>query len=637
MSPQNEFNFHVIELLEHSNIHLEKYVCVPNSRIFLRETSDGPVLVHFPANEEIPEINTYFEKKEFSGNLPLHLGNIKYSTMSFEDAINYTKILNIMFDEEQSSTEIVENVSSTSKKKVFESQSTSGGRKMSKQNQFKFHVIEILEPSNIVVEKYVCVPNSWIILRKTSDGPVLVHFPGNEKLPEIKKCIAKQEFSGNLKLYLANLKYSTMSYEDAVNYIKILNIIFDEEQSSTEIVENVPSTSNKEVFESQSSSETNKVSTISTLNSDAKAVLKEITEIPDLIKAEGRINQSKSKIEVADSSPKARRCSKNSHGISLSSNNTINLPDPTTKENLPKTSHCVKDKTNNNQENDPSANNSSMLVTKYQNIMALESILGDNYEEKLEQLQEAFDNKQLFFKEKQDSFMKHSNITKQFIDLINEAKNSSDISDLDSAVREIENCAMELDINKNDVNLLHHTISGSKNDSGKTGEMEHSVGNSDGTEVENINPLKVNSQARNFILPPEYDPNDSRWTLKYQEKEIGLVELLPASRVYVNKIQLRHCIITSWDHNALARKLLFLIFSENALTICSLPGVKSKIYSGATIIRPGLDEHALNVLLNYIQMHAAEQKWRKFDSNLIIKSIRGKLYDIRSKRQNIGN
>lgn len=79
---------------------------------------------------------------------------------------------------------------------------------MSKQKEFKFHVIELLEPPCINAEKYVCVPNSWLRLCETSDSEALVKFPC-EELSEIKRCAKNQEILEYWKVLLADIKYST--------------------------------------------------------------------------------------------------------------------------------------------------------------------------------------------------------------------------------------------------------------------------------------------------------------------------------------------------------------------------------------------------------------------------------------------
>ncbi|CAG17436.1 unnamed protein product [Bracoviriform congregatae] len=477
---------------------------------------------------------------------------------------------------------------------------------MSKQKEFKFHVIELLEPPYIDPEKYVCIPNSWIRLRETSDGPALVKFPV-EELSEIKKRVEKQEFLENWTVFLANIKYST----------------------------NVPSTSDKKVLESQSSSESNKVRTTLTLNSDAEPVSEEIPKQLDLTNVEVRIGRTESKVGTADSSPKARRyLTRQSLRISLSGNNTVSLPDQTTKENLQKTSHCVEESNtaNNNQENELSVKNSSELIRKWQIVTALRSVFGDNFKEKLEQLHSNYEKNQLVLEKMRLAFMENCKIIKGLIDLTDEVSNGPNISDLDSTVKELENSMMEVNINENDSDKV--TESKLQNDTRKNEEKKH---NSDGTEVKNNNPLnKIRGQARKFIFPPEYDPNDSRWTLKHREKKSGLVELLPHSRVYIDAIQLSNIKIMSKDSKTLARSLLLEIFTENALSICSLTGKKANAFDlEGTSVRPGLDEHARTVLLNYVKKHATGQKWVEFDSQLILNTIRNKMQEMRGKHQNI--
>ncbi|XP_047525593.1 uncharacterized protein LOC125063275 isoform X1 [Pieris napi] len=502
---------------------------------------------------------------------------------------------------------------------------------MSKQKEFKFHVIELLEPPYKDPEKYVCVPNSWIRLRETSDGPTLVKFPV-EVLSEVKKRVKKQEFSENWTDFLANIKYSTKSYKDARNYIKILNKICDQEQSSTKIVEDVPSTSYKKELESQSSSKTNKVRTTSTLNSDAEPVSKEIPKQLDLTNAEGRIGRKESKVGTADASPQARRyLTRQSLRISLSGNKTVSLPDQATKESLPKTSQCVEesDKTNNNQENKPSQNN---LMKKWTIILALRSVFGDNFKETLEELHSKYEKNQLMLEKMQFAFAENCKIIKQFIELTNEVCAGPDIGELEPAVKELENIMMKVNINEN--NSDKATGSKVQNDARKKEEKKH---NSDGTEVKNNNPLnKIRGLARKFTLPPEYDPNDSRWTLKHREKKSGVDELLPHSRVYIDAIQLSNIKITSKDSKILARSLLLEIFTENALSICSVFGKKPNAFDlEGTRVRPGLDEHARTVLLDYVKKHAAEQNWVEFDSQLILNTIRNKMQEMRGKHQKI--
>ncbi|XP_022828835.1 uncharacterized protein DDB_G0286447-like [Spodoptera litura] len=368
-----------------------------------------------------------------------------------------------------------------------------------------------------------------------------------------------------------------------------------------------------------------------TPNSDAEPMSEEIPMQPDLSKAGGRICRKKSQVESNNSPPpKAKRYfTRQSLRIPSSSNNnnTVSLPNETTKKDLPSTSHCVEnsDKTNNNQENEQSANNNSELMRKWQIITAFRTMFGDNFKEMLEQLHSKFEHNQLVLEKMQLAFKENCRIIKTFIELTDEAMNALSNSDLDSAVKELENSMMEVNINKN--NSDKPTESKVQNDTRKE-EKKHSI---DNTEAKKNNPLnKIRGQSRKFTLPPEYDPNDSRWTLKHREMKSGLVELLPYSRIYIDAIQLSHCKITSKNSKTLARTLLLQIFTENALSVCSPTGKKANAFeSEGTSVRPGLDQHARTVLLNYIKKHAAEQNWVEVDSQLISNTIRNKMQEIR--------
>lgn len=56
---------------------------------------------------------------------------------------------------------------------------------------------------------------------------------------------------------------------------------------------------------------------------------------------------------------------------------------------------------------------------------------------------------------------------------------------------------------------------------------------------------------RMLTVPPEYDKNDSKWTLKYREPAPKLVELLKHSDVYVNADKLAECKKESGDSSKL--------------------------------------------------------------------------------------
>ncbi|AEE09554.1 conserved hypothetical protein [Cotesia vestalis bracovirus] len=147
-------------------------------------------------------------------------------------------------------------------------------------------------------------------------------------------------------------------------------------------------------------------------------------------------------------------------------------------------------------------------------------------------------------------------------------------------------------------------------------------------------PKTTRGNIRSFVLPPEYDPHDTRWTLKHREDdpELNLVELVPGSKVYINSIKLAHCIRSSRDSKALARKLLEEIFTQSALSVCSLTGVRANAFDiSGTNVRPGLDVNARIAILTFVEKQTLKKKWGAFDSQSVTNTLRSKIQDIRAK------
>lgn len=141
-----------------------------------------------------------------------------------------------------------------------------------------------------------------------------------------------------------------------------------------------------------------------------------------------------------------------------------------------------------------------------------------------------------------------------------------------------------------------------------------------------------------FDLPPEFDANDTRWSVKHRSKGLGIIEIKKNSNVYVNERQLNACKMIAKSSNALATKLLVEIFSYNALIVCSLTGGKATSYDVEdNKVRPGLDKNALETLLEYVEQHTKEVKWPEVSRQRILDSLRFKLKCIRAKARKFKN
>ncbi|CAG9790044.1 unnamed protein product [Diatraea saccharalis] len=190
---------------------------------------------------------------------------------------------------------------------------------------------------------------------------------------------------------------------------------------------------------------------------------------------------------------------------------------------------------------------------------------------------------------------------------------------------------LDEDTNENDGKIRDEKAKDSEDNNDDDGDEGNK--NIEGDE-EKETPKKIRGQIRTFVLPAEYDPKDTRWTLKHRENnpKLGLVELLPRTKVYINSIRLSHCKRVAKDSKTLARMLLVEIFSQTALSVCSLTGARANAFEVCgTKVRPGLDEQARMVILNFVEEHARQKNWGVFDTQSVINSIRSKIQEMRAK------
>ncbi|CAH2088160.1 unnamed protein product [Euphydryas editha] len=130
-----------------------------------------------------------------------------------------------------------------------------------------------------------------------------------------------------------------------------------------------------------------------------------------------------------------------------------------------------------------------------------------------------------------------------------------------------------------------------------------------------------------FTLPPDYNPNNSKWTFRHRYPKPELKELLRYSGVYVNAINLEHCNELATDYKSLTRLLMVEVFSDSALKVCSLTGAKASCFRGnETDVRPGLDKDARAILVRYVEIYGEKQGWCTEDYRAIINAMRNKLY-----------
>ncbi|XP_022834895.1 uncharacterized protein LOC111362457 [Spodoptera litura] len=142
---------------------------------------------------------------------------------------------------------------------------------------------------------------------------------------------------------------------------------------------------------------------------------------------------------------------------------------------------------------------------------------------------------------------------------------------------------------------------------------------------------KTKHKSWRLVLPPEYDPRDTKWTLKYRTNLPGLVELIPQSGIYVSYGDLKYSQSVSKDCKSLARRLLLAVFNRNALSICLSMTERAQASDNVgSNARPELDDHACTVLLTSVLQQGLQRGWNT-DLQPILSTLHNTIKQIRFK------
>ncbi|XP_063891258.1 uncharacterized protein LOC135116995 [Helicoverpa armigera] len=141
---------------------------------------------------------------------------------------------------------------------------------------------------------------------------------------------------------------------------------------------------------------------------------------------------------------------------------------------------------------------------------------------------------------------------------------------------------------------------------------------------------KQKNEIPTFELPPEFDPADSRWTLKHKKYSLELKELIPESGVYINASSFEYIKTLAKDASDLVRALMPEIFCDPALRVCSLKGEARVSYPN--IPRPGLDANAVRTIIRFVDEYGAKKNWDKCGTD--IRSVMSqRLYRLRKQNK----
>ncbi|CAG17485.1 hypothetical protein CcBV_25.1 [Bracoviriform congregatae] len=91
-------------------------------------------------------------------------------------------------------------------------------------NKRAFYVVQFLELPFEGIDDYVCVPYTWLIVRKATDQKSIVAYPKGEDPFVTKDRVKNKERCNNeWRFFMAAIKYETDSYGDAEYWIAMRN------------------------------------------------------------------------------------------------------------------------------------------------------------------------------------------------------------------------------------------------------------------------------------------------------------------------------------------------------------------------------------------------------------------------------
>ncbi|XP_059049603.1 uncharacterized protein LOC131844680 [Achroia grisella] len=516
---------------------------------------------------------------------------------------------------------------------------------MTQMNENMFYVIELVDFHPFIkFHKYVCIPSCWIMLREISDDAAIVKFP-TEKWSITKKRVKKQEtYLRDWMIFNANIKYCTDSYKDAKEYIKLLKKITIQEKGYTENTEKDLTSTPDEEQKSQSDSEDDELMESLTVTQDGP--------IPAVVNSQNEqylLNNNNKQLQEIESSDQERNKYFTRYSAQHSSLAAkVNLME----QAVPKMVIMVKKLKNgfdesinaddNEKENMSSLNNIPKFQNQLQPSLILQTLFSSEFRQLLNDLYSECEKNKFMIEALYHAYSKHCMAIKTFLDMLDKFQNIINTSDVPAIKKIEENSGNRIDNKNKELNQKEVHGHKEKLDSRDAKEEGRNMNKKDKTDDNNTDhaPSKIERRDRSFTLPPEYDENDSKWTIRHRNKKKGLVELMPHSGVYINAMKLNNSKRHSNDTRSFARKLLPEIFTENALRTCSLTGKKACVFDPDGIhVRPGLDNHARMVLLDYVQKYSRKRNWIILDRQLLHTCLRNKIHNIRSKYNNtqVGN
>ncbi|KAJ8718489.1 hypothetical protein PYW08_002726 [Mythimna loreyi] len=546
------------------------------------------------------------------------------------------------------------------------------GFKMEQTKKFKYYVIQFLQLPYKGIDEYICVPWSWIVLRRKQDQRVIVSYPVENPSDTAKRVKKRQKRSYDWKLYMSDIIYGTDVYEDAEIFIneKITDAKYsNQNKRDQDLSAPVKKKTRRPKRNSKSNHDIGKPLDLVTSENSDKSETKQLkrTALPTpgteaALKRSKVVEPNKS---VSDAAEHPRIQSQAIECL------IENQPSPT-REDFPMRNSCsseisveeCNDRTyveeTERVENQPSPTREDFSMrNSCSSEISVEECNDRTYVEETERVEnneqerpsvtknssnstDSLSNPQMmidprmFYKELFTVLHNLHTVSANSYTLIDNLRrviinNTETLKNVKQLIVDSRSSNSDIPTTSPLTNTTVEVEMISEMNQSKQQQQQNEYDDCGDDDTDEVS-KKRRSRKRKFVLPPEYDENDSRWTLKHHELAPGLVELMPHTSVYINSVALSQCKRLSKDCKSLARILLVEIFTKSALTICSLTGSRARAYDveGATI-RPGLDENARTVLLVYVEEYGREKGWITVDTQSIQNSLRNKMQEFRSK------
>ncbi|XP_045500889.1 uncharacterized protein LOC123698338 isoform X2 [Colias croceus] len=498
-------------------------------------------------------------------------------------------------------------------------------------NEPAFYVVHFIARPFEEIDDYVCVPCAWVVLRKAAnDKTVAVAYPKDEDPFDTRdRAKRKERYHDEWRFYLATIKHESNSYNEAEFWIAMRNYYGPLLEIKSKVTDTQPKFSKLRKLENSHAEKSSVVSHAEESTEPRSKTLR--TD-----QTEHTLSSPVKDVSSADRPTAAQNFTGRSRQMNLKFileqqmlNNfaTLFTQMQSTFQHTTDMYHTLQSSVHDTgriyskvkdavKEFNTAGNAANNARSRQMNLEFILEQMLYNFDTLFTQMHSTYQDTTYMYNTLQSSIHDTTKMYKKVLGAVEEFNTAG-------------NAANNASPSSNPILDVEHLVLAEERRTTITASASSSKQDQHSNDVANKTPKKNHMKLFRFVLPPEYDAYDSRWTLKYPTYLPGLVQLVPESHVYVNYDELKYCQQVSKDCPSLARRLLTEVFSRNALSVCSSMSETAKASNSVgSNIRPDLDDHACSVLLNFVIEHGLQRGWNT-DLKPIIDMLHSKTQEIR--------